>query len=95
VIEYICPVVPYLLIYQIFEEGSTHRGRLKAMGRGVVKTHYSDALTPRFDISDGCNSDQYNALIRQQITQLLDKSSFMLGLQRDENVSVFDLSLVR
>jgi hypothetical protein len=75
----------FSLVFKVFEDGSTHRGRLKLLGRIIVKTYYEDVLQP--DITEGHNSDQATMIIRDKVTTILDDSSFLLASEPDENVS--------
>jgi hypothetical protein len=75
----------YFLIYpQVFEDGATYRGRLKTLGRQIVKALYSDAISPYIDYN--LNSDQYAHLVGQNITELLEESTFLLAKELDMNV---------
>lgn len=74
-----------LLVFQVFEDGSTYRGRLKLLSRTVVKACYEDVLQP--NIMDGHNSDQAATIVRDNVTKILDDSTFLLAAEPDENVS--------
>jgi hypothetical protein len=73
------------IVSQVFEDGATYRGRLKTLGRTVVKMFYADLLQP--DITEGHNSDQVLMVIKDNVTTALADSSFLLATERDENVS--------
>ena len=73
------------LVSQVFEDGSTYRGRLKLLSRTVVKACYEDILRP--DIMEGHNSDQAAIIVRDNVTKILEDSSFLLATEPDENVS--------
>ena len=73
------------LISQVFEDGSTYRGRLKLLGRSIVKIHYEDTLQP--NIMNGCNSDQAMMMVRDNVAKILNDSSFLISNELDENVS--------
>jgi hypothetical protein len=72
-------------ISQVFEDGSTYRGRLKLLGRTIVKAYYGDTLQP--NIMEGHNSDQAMIIVRDNVTTILEDSSFLLATEPDENVS--------
>ena len=74
------------LFSQVFEDGSTYRGRLKLLGRIVVKAYYRDTLQP--DIVEGHNSDQVRMVVRDNVTKILEDSSFLCATELDENVSL-------
>ena len=78
-------------VFQVFEDGATHRGRLKTLGRTIVKAFYEDILQP--NIMDGHNSDQAMMVVRDNVTKTLDDSSFLLAAEPDENVSDENLIL--
>ncbi|KAF8811157.1 hypothetical protein BYT27DRAFT_7208610 [Phlegmacium glaucopus] len=67
----------------VFEDGSTYRGRLKTLGRSIVKLYYKDALEP--DIRINHNSDQQAETIRENVASLLKDSLFLLATELDEN----------
>jgi hypothetical protein len=92
-ITYVCWVdfaqsIHYGLIpcFQIFEDGAAYRGRLKIMGRDVIKLHYRAALDP--EIEGDHNSDQREQVIAENVKKLLDESLFLQG-PPDSNVSSF------
>ena len=74
------------LISQVFQDGSTYRGRLKLLCRVVVKACYEDMLQP--NIVEGHNSDQAIMTIRDNVTKILQDSTFLLATEPDENVSL-------
>lgn len=74
-----------LFVFQVFEDGSTYRGRLKLLGRTVVKACYEDLLQP--EIMECHNSDQAEMVVRDNVTKALGDSSFLLAAELDENVS--------
>jgi hypothetical protein len=80
-----CILLTFPLLFQVFEDGATYRGRLKLIGRTVVKAYYQDILQP--DITECHNSDQAAAAVRDGVSQILDDSSFLLAAEPDENVS--------
>lgn len=80
----------FSLVFKVFEDGSTHRGRLKSLGRTVVKSFYGDVLRP--DIMEGHNSDQEARIIGDKVNDILEDSSFLLASELDENVSFESLS---
>ena len=67
-------LIPY---FQIFEDGAAYRGRLKAMGRKVIKLHYRAYLNPDIDISH--NSSQREDAIADNLRKLIDESLFLQG----------------
>ena len=69
---------------QVFEDGSSYRGRLKLLGRTIVKSYY-DATHD--DIEVDHNSDQAVAVIKDKVTAILQDSSFLRATEPDENVS--------
>lgn len=73
------------LIPQVFEDGSTYRGRLKTLGRNVVKACYKDTIQP--DIEECHNSDQAKIVVRDNVANILKDSLFLLATKPDENVS--------
>jgi hypothetical protein len=72
------------VVSQVFEDGASYRGRLKLLGRTIVKLYYGDLL--QADITEGHNSDQAMMIIRDNVTATLQDSSFLLG-EPDGNVS--------
>jgi hypothetical protein len=74
-------------IPQVFEDGATYRGRLKALGRHVIKTFYSDMISPTCE--SNLNSDQYTRLIGENVTGLLEESTFLLAKELDGQVHHF------
>ena len=74
-----------LLISQVFEDSSTYCGHLKLLGHVVVKTCYEDTLKP--NIMECHNLDQAMMVIRDNVTNILQDSSFLLATEPDENVS--------
>ena len=70
--------------FQIFEDGATYRGRMKSMGREVVKIHYRAALYPVIDYCH--NSDQREQIISDNVKKLIEDSLFLQG-PPDVNVS--------
>ena len=68
----------------VFEDGATYRGRLKTLGRHVVKSFYADMIFPNVD--GNLNSDQYHQLVLQNVTGLLSEASFLLVRECDEQV---------
>lgn len=77
-------IVP--LISQVFQDGSTYRGRLKLLCRVIVKACYEDMLHP--NIVEGHNSDQAIMTVRDNVTKILQDSTFLLATEPDENVSL-------
>ena len=73
------------LLFQVFEDGSTYRGRLKALTRTIVKTCYADIIQP--NIMEGHNSDQAAMVVRDNVSKTLKDSSFLRAAQLDDNVS--------
>ena len=69
---------------QIFEDGATYRGRLKALGRQLTKTLYSDVIAP--EVVFDCNSDQYARVAGESVTEFLTQSKFLLAKERDKHV---------
>ena len=72
-------------IFQIFKDGATYHGHMKTHGHYIVKTYYSNAINPTTE--DDMNSNQYECLIGENVTKLLNESLFMLG-KCDANVCV-------
>lgn len=69
---------------QIFEDGAAYRGRMKSMGRDVVKIHYRAELYPDIDICH--NSNQRDGIIADNVKKLTEGSLFLQG-PADVNVS--------
>jgi hypothetical protein len=61
-----------------------YNGRLKLLGRTIVKEYYEDVLQP--NIMEGHNSDQAMMIVRDNVTATLQDSSFLLAAEPDENV---------
>lgn len=74
----------FRFVFQIFEDGATYHGRLKTLGRHIVKSFYSDMIFPNVD--GNLNSDQYHQLVSQNVTGLLSEASFLLAREHDEQV---------
>jgi len=75
----------FIPLFQVFEDGSTYRGRLKSLCRTTVKACYKDILQP--DIMEDLNSDQATRIVRDNVSKILNDSSFLLAAEPDENVS--------
>ena len=60
---------------------------MKALGHKTVEAYYSDAFHP--DIQHGHNSDDLEQVVKENVTGLLEGSSFHLAPERDENVRPF------
>ena len=73
------------LVFQVFEDGSTYRGRLKFLGRTIVKSCYENILNP--NIMEDHNSDQASMIVRDNVAETLRESTFLLAAELDENVS--------
>jgi hypothetical protein len=72
------------VVSQVFEDGASYHGRLKLLGRTIVKEYYEDVLQP--NIMEGHNSDQAMMIVRDNVTATLQDSSFLLAAEPDENV---------
>jgi hypothetical protein len=72
-------------LFQVFEDGSSYRGRLKLLSRTIVKACYKDIIQP--NIMEDHNSDQAAMVVRDNVTKSLNDSSFLLAAELDENVS--------
>lgn len=77
-------VIPSLL--QIFEDGAAYRGRLKALGRDVIKIHFRAELDPVIEYDH--NSSQREKIIADNITKTIEESLFLQG-PLDRKVSFF------
>lgn len=77
--------IPLALVFQVFEDGSTYRGRLKILGRIIVKAYYKNLLEP--NITECHNSDQVTKLVQENVNKVLEDSSFLRAAEADENVS--------
>ena len=73
------------LLFQVFEDGSTYHGCLKALTRTIIKTYYADIIQP--NIVEGHNSDQAAMVVRDTISKTLKDLSFLCAAQLDDNVS--------
>jgi hypothetical protein len=72
---------------QIFEDGACNRGRLKVMGRDVVKEFFSDQIEPSMPF--GHNSAQQVEAVAEAVREVIDGSLFLKGPDLDANVSFY------
>ena len=70
---------------QVFEEGTTSRGRMKTTARDVVRLFYKDDLYPDLDFCH--NSAQLEELVADNVKKLLKDSRFHIGLKLDAQVN--------
>jgi hypothetical protein len=80
------PVKGFTNCLQVFEEGSTTRGCMKAIGREVVKVHYKDQILPTLDYDH--NSEDLRKVVQENVFNMIDDSTFHMGLTLDARVSV-------
>jgi hypothetical protein len=69
-------------LFQIFEDGAAYRGRLKTMGRDIIKIHFQAELNP--DIEHCHNSNQRDEAIAGNVKKLIDKIPFPPGATRSQ-----------
>lgn len=58
---------------------------MKTIARDVVQIHYKDQLNPILDFDH--NASQLEKLVAENVRELLEESTFHMGLTRDANVS--------
>jgi hypothetical protein len=69
--------------WEVFEEGSTFRGKLKTEARQIARSHYQ--VNPTRQI---CGQAEYRQEIQANVDALLSAGEFMKGAN-DDNVSNF------
>jgi len=77
------------IVPQIFEDGASYCGWMKALCSKLVPVYYSNELQP--DIDYPHNQEQYYEIICDNVKTLLNKSFFLQG-RKDKNM-VHNLSM--
>lgn len=72
-----------LILFKVFKEAATFRGRMKTYCRSLVPRHYKDAIFPDGEWE---NQQGYFEKIQTNIQELLDNSTFHLA-GKDEQVA--------
>ncbi|KAH9171206.1 hypothetical protein EDB89DRAFT_1907216 [Lactarius sanguifluus] len=71
------------MIVLVYNDGSTHRGRMKNMARAVVKKCFSKELEPRLSFGHNCIQEQQ--VISEAVKAVIRGSQFLRKAELDEN----------